>query len=62
MEYFDFSAHDDRVFIPKSRHSLKQKTKSCLIDRNRISKIKNAPSLDKYNYIISEKEAKKGAL
>ena len=40
MEYFDFSAHDGRVFIPKSRHALKQKAKSCLVDRNRISKIK----------------------
>ena len=53
MEYFDFSAHDDRVFIPKSRHLSKKKEKSCLVDRNKISKIK-CEGLDRYNIITSK--------
>lgn len=60
MKYFDFSANDDRVFIPKSRHAIKLKNKSCLIDRNRISKIKNAESLDRYNSLSSKRKTNKG--
>lgn len=60
MEYFDFSAHDDRVFIPKSRHTTQAKNKSCLVDRNRISKIKDAKSLDRYNSLSSNREGNQG--
>lgn len=54
MDYFDFAATDDRVFIPKSCPKRKQKEKSCLVDRNKISKIKDAKNLDKYNLISSK--------
>lgn len=61
MAYFDFSASDNRTFIPMSRHSTQIKQKSCLVDRNRVSTIQCA-ALDKYNSIMSDKEAKRGKL
>ena len=54
MNYFDFSANDDRVFIPKSHSIKKQKEKSCLVNRNKISSIKDAEALNKYNAITSQ--------
>lgn len=56
LNYFDFSANDDRVFIPKSRSTKKTKEKSCLVDRNKISKIKGVEGLDKHNTISSKKD------
>ena len=44
FSYFDFSKDDDRVFIPKAK-TIK---KSCTFDKFNLSKIKSAPSLDKY--------------
>lgn len=55
LNYFDFSANDDRVFMPKSYPVKKQKEKSCLVDRNKISKIKDAEALNRYNLITSQK-------
>lgn len=54
--YFDFSANDDRVFIPKKSSTNNKKEKSCLVDHNKISKIKNAKSLDKYNSLRKDKD------
>lgn len=58
MNYFDFSAHDNRVVIPKSRSTGKLKDKSCFVDHNKISKIKNGESLDRYNSMSSKKSVK----
>lgn len=58
MNYFDFSANDDRVIIPKSRSIGKNKEKSCFVDHNKISKIKSAESLDKYISMSSRKNIK----
>ena len=56
-KYFDFSANDDRVFIPKARTpSLRQK--GGFVNRNFISAIKSAPSLDKYAELTEKKEDK----
>ncbi len=56
LNYFDFSAHDDRVFIPKSHPVKKQKEKSCLVNWNKISSIKDAEALNRYNAITSQKQ------
>lgn len=55
LNYFDFSANDDKVFIPKSRSVKKKKEKSCLVDRNKISSIKDTEALERYNAITSQK-------
>lgn len=57
MNYFDFTEFDDRVFIPTNRTQKKTKEKSCFVDHNRISKIKNAKSLEKYIALSSKKKA-----
>lgn len=57
MDYFNFTEFDDRVFIPVNRPQKKTKEKSCFVDHNRVSKIKNAESLEKYIALSSEKKA-----
>ncbi|MBQ8043666.1 MAG: hypothetical protein IJ272_05900 [Clostridia bacterium] len=56
-KYFDFSANDDRIFIPRARKP-KLNQKGGFVNRNFISSIKSAPSLDKYAELTDKKEGK----
>lgn len=56
-KYFDFSANDDRIFIPKAR-TPRLKQKGGFVNRNFISAIKSAPALDKYAELTEKKEDK----
>ena len=56
-KYFDFSANDDRVFIPKARPT-RLKQKGGFVNRNFISAIKHAPALDKYTELTDKKDDK----
>lgn len=56
-KYFDFSANDDRIFIPKAR-TPRLRQKGGFVNRNFISAIKSAPSLDKYVELTEKKEDK----
>lgn len=55
MSYFNFSAYNKKVIIPKSRVVGKKKEKSCFVNHNKISKIKDAESLYIYNSMFSER-------
>jgi len=55
MSYFDFSAYNERIVIPKSRLVYKKKEKSCFVNCNKVSKIKSADSLLVYNSVSTKK-------
>lgn len=55
--YFDFSANDDRIFIPRARKP-KLNQKGGFVNRNFISYIKSAPSLDRYVKLTEKKVGK----
>ncbi len=56
-KYFDFSANDGRIFIPKAR-TPRLRQKGGFVNRNFISAIKSAPALDKYAELTEKKEDK----